>query len=174
MTTPYSPGQMKSPEPGPVAHPVAGSPGRRAAARLIDGLVLVPVALIPSAILPATMAGSPSGHLTTAVIALVNAATFLAYFSLMEACLQQTLGKRFLGLKVTTDDGHHIGLVPAVTRNIWVAFGVAAIIPLVGSLLGGLASLAAVVTIAVGISSDHLHRRGWHDRLAGGTLVVGV
>lgn len=61
----------------------------------------------------------------------------------------------------------------ALKRNIWVALGLLSIIPLIGGVLGGLAQLAAVIFIAVGISGDAVARRGWHDQFAG-TQVVKV
>jgi hypothetical protein len=43
----------------------------------------------------------------------------------------------------------------------------------IGGLFGSLAQLVAVILIAVGIHDERSGGRGWHDRFAGGTLVVG-
>jgi len=38
--------------------------------------------------------------------------------------------------------------------------------------VGALATLAAVIMIAIGINSDTVGRQAWHARFAGGTQVV--
>ena len=63
-------------------------------------------------------------------------------------------------------------LEEAARRNCWVAFGVLGVVPVVGGFVGGLASLVAVILIAVGINGDTVNRQAWHDRFAGGTRVV--
>ncbi len=55
----------------------------------------------------------------------------------------------------------------AVRRNIWYAFG---IIPFVG----GLAELASVILIAIGINGDPVNRQHWFDTFAGGTKVIKI
>ena len=62
----------------------------------------------------------------------------------------------------------------ALRRNAWVALGILGVIPLVGTFLSGLAQLAAMILIAVGISGDTVGRRGWHDTFAGGTQVIKI
>ena len=62
----------------------------------------------------------------------------------------------------------------AIRRNIFMAFGLASIVPFVGWLVGGLASLVAVIMIAVGINSDTVARQAWHDKFAGGTRVLKI
>ena len=59
----------------------------------------------------------------------------------------------------------------ALRRNIWVAFGILGIIPIVGGIVGGIAELVAVIMIAVGINNDTVNRQAWHDKFAGGTFV---
>ena len=58
----------------------------------------------------------------------------------------------------------------SVKRNIWIAFGLAGIIPILG-LVGSLASLVAVILIAVGISNDSATRRPCTDTFAGTRVV---
>ena len=147
---------------------------RRAAARLIDGVLLAVATSVVGMVLGLNRS-SPFGlssYVDTAVSSLLNAAIFLAYWAYLETSTGQTLGKKCLGITVTAGDGEPIGLAQAVTRNVWVVCGAAAVVPVIGSPLGGLASLVAVVTIAIGIHADKLDRRGWHDQLAGGTRVV--
>jgi hypothetical protein len=69
-------------------------------------------------------------------------------------------------------DGNAPSVEQAIRRNIWVAFGIAGVVPIIGGLIGSLAQLGAVVMVAVGIADGKSGGRGWHDRFAGGTLVV--
>ena len=62
----------------------------------------------------------------------------------------------------------------AVRRNGWLAIGLVAIIPILGPFVSGLASLAAVILIAVGINGDTARRQHWFDKFAGGTQVMKV
>lgn len=170
-------------EPEPSAPPRTGGAGigavpaslvRRAAARLIDGVILAVVTSVVAMVLGLDRS-SPfgfSGYVTTAISAVLNAAIFVAYWVVLESRTGQTPGKKCLGIVVIAADGGPIDLGRAVTRNIWVACGITSVVPVIGAPLGGLASLVAVVTIAVGIHGDPVDRRGWHDRLADGTRVV--
>ena len=62
----------------------------------------------------------------------------------------------------------------AVRRNIWTGFGIAGVVPIIGSLIGGLAELAAVIMIAVNINGDTVRRQHWFDKFAGGTQVLKI
>ncbi|MCA1781973.1 MAG: hypothetical protein ABR500_05815 [Dermatophilaceae bacterium] len=55
--------------------------------------------------------------------------------------------------------------------NAWVAISLIGILSILGGPIAGLASLAAVIYIAVTVNSDTVTRRGWHDQF-GGTRVV--
>jgi uncharacterized RDD family membrane protein YckC len=167
-----SPSQFSTDDGSAVGMPA--SLGRRAAARLVDGLILAVVASVVGMVLGLNNNGPLGfgGYITAALTAVVNAAIFLAYAASMETRGGQTVGKRCLGITVTASDGGRVALSQAVMRNIWLVCGVAAVVPVVGSPLGGLASAVAVVTIAIGIHNDDKDRRGWHDRLADGTRVV--
>jgi uncharacterized RDD family membrane protein YckC len=158
---------------GPVTG--AGQPGSlldRFLARLIDGIIVGIVAGILTGIFAAA---SDSWILTGLVTAIVDSVLFLGYFSYMESNRGQTIGKQVMKLRVFGPDGHsNPTMEQAVRRNIWNGFAIAGIIPVVGSLIGGLAELAAVILIAVGINSDTVRRQHWFDKFAGGTTVVKV
>ena len=175
MTTHNDPEPSAMPRTGDASVGAApASLARRAGARLIDGVLLAVVTSVLAMVLglDRTSPFGFSGYISTAISSLLNAAIFLAYWVVLETRTGRTLGKRCLGIVVTTADGGPVDVGQAVVRNIWVVCGIASVVPVIGSPLGGLASLVAAVTIAVGIHGDHVDRRGWHDRLAGGTRVV--
>lgn len=170
-----------SDQPRAVA-PTGAGLGARAVARLIDfvilgvvNAVLVGVVLV-GAILGQSggmvMGAGASGLLASAVGAVLGAAINLAYFAGLESRSGQTVGKIVMRLRVVGESGGVPSLEQAIRRNIWVAFGIAGVVPIIGGLVGSLAQLAAVVVIAVGIADGKSGGRGWHDRFAGGTLVV--
>jgi uncharacterized RDD family membrane protein YckC len=93
----------------------------------------------------------------------------------MESTYGQTVGKMVLKLRVYGPDGtSNPTLEQALRRNIWTAFPLAFIIPVVGQLIAGLGALIAEILIAVGINNDTVNRQAWHDHFAGGTRVVKV
>lgn len=156
--------------------------GARAVARLIDFVLLgIFGSIVVGVIVVGTLLGQSGGmFLATgassvvagAVSAVLTAAINLAYFGLLESRSGQTIGKMIMKLRVVDATGATPSLEQALRRNIWVAFGIAGIVPIIGSLVGSLAQLAAVITIAIGIADDKRDGRGWHDRFAGDTLVV--
>jgi uncharacterized RDD family membrane protein YckC len=99
----------------------------------------------------------------------------LGYFAYFESNQGATFGKQLMKLKVVGPDGtSNPTMEQAVRRNIFLAFGLASIVPIAGAALGGLASLIAVIMIAVGINSDTVNRQAWHDKFAGGTRVLKI
>jgi uncharacterized RDD family membrane protein YckC len=93
----------------------------------------------------------------------------------MESSRGQTVGKIVMKLRVFGPDGvSNPTMEQAVKRNIYMAFGIAGIVPVVGTLLGGLASLGAVILIAVNINADTARRQHWFDHFAGGTQVMKI
>jgi len=172
--TDQSPGSQV---PGTVA---PGGLFDRLVARVIDFVLLAVVSaivvdlLVVRAVLgdEAGLYGLGAGWLDAAVSALLTAAIQLGYFALMESQEGSTVGKSVMRLRTVGPHGGRPTIEEAVRRNIWTAFGVLGVVPVVGSALGGLATLAAVIAIAVGINADPASRRGWHDRFAGGTRVV--
>ena len=152
-------------------------------ARLIDYVILfvfnmlVVGFLIISVIMgsSAGMLGMGGGNFLAGVVSSVLfSAVYLGYFSYLESSRGQTVGKMVMKLQTRGPGGGNLTLEQAVRRNIWVALGILGIIPFIGGFIGGLAQLAAMIFIAVGISGDTVGRRGWHDSFAGGTQVVKI
>jgi uncharacterized RDD family membrane protein YckC len=151
-----------------------GQPGSlidRFVARFIDGVIVG----VAGAILNAVLAFVSNSWLITGFIsAVATAALYLGYFAYLESSRGQTIGKQVMKLKVFGPD--HVSnptLEQAVRRNIFTAFGAAGVVPIIGSLLGGLAELAAVIVIAVNINNDP-QRQHWFDKFAGGTQVLKI
>ena len=152
----------------------------RAVARLIDFLLLgVLHAVVVGMVVLGVLLGQPGGALpggsgivAGAVRAGLGAAINLGYFALLESRHGQTVGKMVMKVRTVDAAGGTPGLEQALRRNVWVAFGVAGVVPFIGGVIGGLAQLAAAITIAVGIADGTSDGRGWHDRLASGTRVV--
>lgn len=182
----YQPSQQGShyQQPG---FPPASKVGRpaelldRFVARLLDGIILAVVGglVVGTVIIGAIFQGSVgalgfggSSWLASAVSAVLTAALYLAYFGFLESSRGQTLGKMVMKLETQGPDGGRPTLEQALRRNAFMALGVLGVIPIIGGLLGGLASLAAAIIIAVGINNDVAGRRGWHDQFAGGTQVI--
>ncbi len=177
---PPPPANYGAPAPGAPGAPVAGAygpgaPGNlldRFLARFIDGILIGIVAVIINVVLAVV---SDSFILTGVISSIVTAVLYLGYFAYLESTKGQTLGKQIMKLKVVGPDGVNVPTMEqAVRRNIWTAFGIAGVIPILGSLLGGLAGLAAVILIAVGINGDTVNRQHWFDKFAGGTKVLKV
>lgn len=182
--TPPPPGYQPVPPPpyglGGVGQPASLTD--RFLARLIDYLLLavVNLVLVSSLIVGVIMGssanlfavGTSESALAGAVSSLLSAAIYLGYFSLMESTSGQTVGKMVTRLRTQGPDGGNPTLEQAIKRNAFVAIGVIGVIPVVGGLVSGLASLVAVVTIAVTITNNTATRQGWHDNFAGGTSVV--
>lgn len=109
-----------------------------------------------------------------AVSSLLSAVISLGYFVLMESSRGQTVGKMLLKVKTFGPDGALPTTEEAVKRNAWTALNVLGVIPVVGSTLGGLLMLGAVIYILVTINNNTASRQGWHDTFAGGTTVIKV
>lgn len=124
--------------------------GVRFVAKLLDGLIVgIPLAIVLS------IAGV---NTLSYVYTLVQAVVYIGYLSYLESTSGQTIGKKIMNLTVVDEAGNPPSLEAAVKRNAWAALG---IIPI----LGGIAQLAAVIAIAVTISSDQFNR-GFHDKFA--------
>ena len=148
-----------------------GTLGDRFVARFIDGLILGVVALVLNFVLAVIW---DSWLLTGFVSAVVTAALNLGYFAYFESSRGQTIGKQAMKLKVLGPDRvSNPTLEQAIRRNIFMAFGVFRIVPIIGGVLSVLAGLAAVILIAVNINSDP-QRQHWFDKFAGGTQVIKI
>jgi uncharacterized RDD family membrane protein YckC len=177
--------QTPPPGPGqPLTGPATGTrPGElldRFLARLVDGILLAVVdgIVVTGIVVGAIMGDSngffygASGYAAGAVSAVLSAALYLAYFGYLESTRGQSVGKMVMKLRVLGPEGGNPTLEQSLRRNCWVAFGVLGVVPVIGGLVGEIASLVAAVMIAVGINNDTVNRQAWHDRFAGGTQVV--
>jgi uncharacterized RDD family membrane protein YckC len=162
--------------------PVAGRPGElidRFLARLVDGLILGVAYWVLSAIFGALFLNGLS-HSTGEVLlyatflSICSVAVAIGYFAWFESTRGQTPGKQLLKLQVYGPAGGHPTVEQAVRRNIFYAAQLVTIIPVVGWIVGPVASLVLVVLIAVTINTDTERRQGWHDEFAGGTYVLKV
>jgi uncharacterized RDD family membrane protein YckC len=187
-TPPPPPAGDAAPPPPPPAAPQsypappAGAPAQglprpgelldRFLARFIDGIIVGVVAVVINVVLTVI---SDSWLLSNALSAVITAVLYVGYFAYFESNSGQTIGKQVMKLKVFGPDGTSVPTMEqAVRRNIWLGFGIAGIVPILGALLGGLAQLAAVIMIAVGINGDTVKRQHWFDKFAGGTQVMKV
>ena len=177
------PGYQQAPPP-PYVPSGVGQPAdlmMRFLARLIDYVLLwIVTVLVVSVIVIGTLMGGNGGYLGTgptyvtgAVSAVLTAAIYLGYFTLMEARLGQTVGKMLLKLQTQGPGGARPTLEQALRRNLWVALGLLGLIPMVGGVIGWLAQLAAMIAIAVTINNSP-SRQGWHDHFGGGTRVIRI
>jgi uncharacterized RDD family membrane protein YckC len=172
----YNPGQA-APPPGV---PRPGELLDRFLARLIDGVILgvaygILYAIFSSIFLRGFTYSTGEWLLFWIFVSIISTALYLGYFGYLESSRGQTVGKQVLKLKVVGPDGvSNPTMEQAVRRNIWLGFGLLNIIPFVGAILGGLAELAAIIMIAVGINGDTVRRQAWHDKFAGGTQVLKI
>jgi uncharacterized RDD family membrane protein YckC len=173
---PPPPGQTPPPAyQSPAAVPLAGQPGdlgTRFVARLIDGVLIgITVGAITGILGLAAFGMGMRGPAAAAMGSLISTAIALGYYVFMESTQGQTVGKMILKLRVQNLEGQNPTIEQALKRNAWVAISLIGIVPLLGGFIAGVASLAAVIYIAVTISNDAETRRGWHDRF-GDTRVV--
>jgi uncharacterized RDD family membrane protein YckC len=180
MSQPPPPG-YGVPQPG--THPVAGQPGElveRFVARLIDSVILGVVGFLISSIVVVGLlmgqsvnaVGASSSFAAGVVATLISVALGLAYYAFFETTRGQTVGKMVMKLRVSGPQGGLPTVEESIRRNIFLAFGLASVVPIIGGLIGGIAQLVAAIMIAVGISNDTAGRQAWHDHFAGGTRVI--
>lgn len=180
---PPPPAGAAAPGPGaPMAAAGVPRPGElldRFLARLIDGILLgVVYGIIVGIVGGVLITGYRSGgelFLYYLIISVLSSALYLGYFAYMESSRGQTVGKIVMKLRTFGPDGaSNPTMEQAIRRNIWMAFGILGIVPVVGTLLGGLASLAAVIYIVIGINGDPAKRQHYFDKFAGGTQVMKI
>ena len=175
---PANPSTVPPPPPPPAGAtaPMPGAPAGalgvprpaelldRFLARLIDGIIVGIVYFVIYIVLLSAM----DYFLAVFLSGVVGSLLYIGYFAYMESNRGQTLGKQIMKLRTYGPDGaSNPTMEQAVRRNIWYAFG---IIPFVG----GLAELASVILIAIGINGDPVNRQHWFDTFAGGTKVLKV
>jgi uncharacterized RDD family membrane protein YckC len=176
---PPTPGPMGGPPPTPGV-PRPGELLDRFLARLIDGVlfgvVFVVLSIIFTGIFVSGITTSVGEALLVSLfLTIITTALYIGYFAFLESSQGATIGKMVMKLKVYGPDGvSNPTMEQAVRRNLWYAASLIGIIPFVGFFLGPIASLAAVIFIAVGINNDTVARQGWHDKFAGGTRVMKV
>ncbi|WP_309649480.1 RDD family protein [Nocardioides sp.] len=186
-TPPPQPGGYGAPPPHQAGVPRPGELLDRFLARLIDGVILGVIFGILFAILGAILIqeatydfedGSFDNGSTVLFYIVLSALTsliYLGYYAFLESSRGQTIGKQVVKLKVFGPDGaSNPTMEQAIRRNIWMAFGILGVIPVIGQLIGGLAQIAAIVLIVVGINADTARRQHWFDKFAGGTTVMKV
>jgi len=164
-------------DPATSPMPTSTRPGElldRFLARFIDGvLVGIVYAVVGLALIGGLLLGTiDSWFVTNLVTTVVLVGLQLGYFIYLDSTRGQTVGKMLLKLRVLGPQGGLPTMEESLRRNIWIAAGLAAVVPIVGSLVGGVAQLVAVIMIAVGINGDTINRQAWHDHFAGGTRVV--
>lgn len=98
---------------------------------------------------------------------LVSTVLCWAYFALQESSsAQATVGKRLLGIRVSTEDGAKLSLGAATIRTWPLYLNSAGWI--VGSLGGLVALLSFIACVSVAFSS---RKQGLHDKMAGAVLT---
>lgn len=170
--------------------------GIRFGARILDSIfVFIPLAIVTS-IFGAIGAGAAGGFggggsfrvgmwIGGVILSLVYAVVTIGYFVWLEANRGQTFGKQICKLRTEGPSGGNPTMEQALKRNgylvISAAGSIIASVISIGSVLSwfgvvisglaGLATLAAVIVMAVSISESPT-RQGKHDDFAGGTRVV--
>ena len=167
-------GHAYNPNPPPTH--VQGQPAElldRFLAKLIDFVIVGVVYGIIAAILTvAVVMGTGSSWLSGVVTSVVLVVLLLGYFTFLESSRGQTVGKMVMKLRVLGPDGGLPTTEEALKRNIWMGFGIIGILPVIGTVVGSLATLAAAIVIAVTINADTVKRQSWFDQFAGGTRVI--
>lgn len=162
--------QPGAPPPPPASSASPGTPpagavqgvqsaglGSRLVARFVDGLLVGIVVFIVVAILPGVSVGGYVSNLLSSIAG-------FAYFVYFESTTGQTLLKKAMNLKVVGADGASpVSMEVAAKRNSWMLLG---LIPLIGGVLG----LVAVIAIMVTIATDE-RNRGLHDQFADSSVV---
>ena len=138
---------------------VLADSGARLFARILDGVLLVGVAL--ALVVPAAVAAGTGTVRVMMLLFVAGAVLALLYEPLMIARNGQTVGKILLRVRVVRADGSG---VPGMGRSFrrWAVPGLLAFIPFVGWLL----TLACYASLLWDRS-----KQGWHDKAAG-TVVV--
>lgn len=129
--------------------------GARVGARLLDVLIVaIPLSIVLS--LLGWGAGAAFGVRGTQaqVTSVLQSLLWFAYFVGLESSRGATLGKSILGIEVQGPDGGMPSVERAMKRNAWMLLG---LIPWIGGLLGFVALIAIMITIASGSDMQGLH-----------------
>lgn len=136
--------------------PLASIPARLTAA-VLDALLTVGAALPALSLCSATDLTGPSAAFLTGVC--VFLLSIIQWF--LVATTGQSLGKRWVGIRIVRDDGRSVDLVHGVVLRTWLLHACFAI-----PVLGG--SIAVVDALAIFGST----RRCLHDRIAGTKVIT--
>lgn len=164
----------------PTGYGAPGQLGERFLARLIDGFVLaIPIIIVNfvfSAIFLRGFTYSTGEYLLFWLFTSVAwVAIELGYFGFLESSRGQTVGKMAMKLKTVGPDGvSNPTMAQAIRRNFFYAIQLVYIIPILGSIVGGLAMLGVLIYIAITINNDTANRQGFHDHFGEGTRVIKV
>ncbi|MEV0298856.1 RDD family protein [Nocardia sp. NPDC050710] len=147
----------------PAGYGQPGDIGIRIAARVIDSLIVgIPVGVI------LFFVASGAGLVVNAILNMLSAVIYVAYFVGMEVTQGTTLGKKMLGLRVVAPGGAaKIDPMTSLKRNLY------AVVQIIPCYIGSIASLGLVIYMIITTSQDP-NKQGWHDKFAGGTQVVKV
>ena len=163
-----------SPPPAPLS--------RRAAAKLVDALVLAPPAGLCAAALGAGPLGSPGISLVILVTALVLPLAVLGYQSSLIVATGQSLGKRVLGLEIIATDGEPVDRITVALR-LWLPLTLLLVPPAIGLVSEHLFSrrwmMGGWTFVGIAAAADALSAllpdgRSLHDQLAGTSVVVAL
>lgn len=168
------PYQQQSYQQPPTTAGQPGDLGSRFLARIIDGILVGVVGGVVFGVLGVAawgIGGNGGSYFFGVLSTIASTALALGYYAFMESSRGQTVGKMVMKLRVQNLEGQNPTMEQAIKRNSWIALSLIGILPILGGFIGGLASLAAVIYIAVTINSDTVTRRGWHDQF-GTTRVV--
>jgi uncharacterized RDD family membrane protein YckC len=151
----------------------------RVVAALVDAIALSIIWWIAELIFPEPLPPLPANPDLEALLGYLNSLTspgktvayallIWAYFALQESSsAQATVGKRLLGIRVSTEEGARLSLGAATVRT-WPIY-LPTLASLVGTLLGTMVGLIALVACVAVAFSDR--KQGLHDKMAGALLT---
>lgn len=151
------------------ASPIPANPGRRIAARAVDVLVWILIAILVAVPTGLALALSDSDGLITGVGQLMVGVLLVVYEASMLLTRGGTVGKRLFGLAVTSKTGNAVDLQAAVRRTApLLGYALLRAVPVIGLVLLVVLPLAGFVMIL----TDRLRQTPW-DKLAGTVVTNG-
>lgn len=137
-------------------------------AKLIDWVVVFIAIFVVTVVVSLNVPDAAIGNLVSTV---AGALLMVGYFTVMEATTGRTLGKMALRLSVVNLAGQKPTVTEALKRNVYAAIPLIGVVPVLGELVSGFATLLAYIYVAVTINLDAPAYRGRHDEF-GDTQVV--
>jgi uncharacterized RDD family membrane protein YckC len=150
--------------------------GERLGAALLDGLITLPflflvgglaVAVFGSNLLPGSRSGL-SGRLLGQLLVIVSIAPLWIYQWRLIARTGQTLGKKWIGIKIVRMDGSPVDFVSGVLLRSWTLSGATMLIAALGA-----QQLGNIIGLVDALMIFGEQRRTMHDHIAG-TRVISV